>query len=94
MHQHDGRFTAVRLRDKALVWRELGEEVVVLDLTTSRYLRVNAAGAMLWSELATERSPAELAERLVERFSIPFQQAAADVAAFVSGLRAHGLLQE
>lgn len=84
----------LRLREDALVWREIDNELVAVDMTASAYLSANQAGAMLWQMLAAGTTRAQLAERLVERFGIPSEQAEADVDVFLQDLKARELLGE
>jgi hypothetical protein len=67
-------------------FREVGAEVVVLDLRTSSYVTVNDAGALLWRRLSQGASPEELGLALAERFGLPPEDARRDSAAFLDTL--------
>jgi hypothetical protein len=82
----------LRLREDALVWREIDGELVAVDVTASTYLGANHAGTLLWQLLADGASRQELADALVERFAIEPPRARADADAFVDVLEARGLL--
>ncbi|MCW2666871.1 MAG: conserved hypothetical protein of unknown function [Frankiales bacterium] len=82
----------VKLRGDDVIWREVESELVVLDLRSSRYLKVNGAGTVLWPLLVEGADEPALVERLVSRFALPPEQAAADVAAFLVTLRERALL--
>ena len=82
----------LRLRPEALVWREIDNELVAVDMASSTYLGTNQSGALLWQMLATGTTHAELVERLVDRFGISSDRAAADVDAFLRGLEGRELL--
>ncbi len=81
-----------RLRDKNLEWRILEKEIVVLDLTASTYLAVNASGAALWESLARGASEQDLRDLLVQRYAVTPDVAQRDVARFLADLRARGLI--
>jgi hypothetical protein len=81
-----------KLRDADLDWREVEDELVVLDLRDSRYLAINRTGQVLWGPLAEGATEDELTERLVESFDIERARAAADVDAFTKDLESRGLL--
>ena len=81
-----------KLRDEALHWRQIEDEVVAVDMKTSAYLGANPAGALLWEALADGATKDALANLLVERFSIDESRAAADVDAFLAQLDEAGLL--
>ena len=88
------KYTFVRLRSEGLVWREVGGEVMVLDVATSRSLTVNCEGAALWPLLVRGTRRAELGAALARRFGIDEGQASADVEAFLSELVALGMVQD
>ncbi|MDX6400424.1 MAG: hypothetical protein QOF27_1030 [Gaiellaceae bacterium] len=84
----------LRLRPEALVWREIEDELVAVDMTSSRYLSANAAGNLLWQMLAGGTTHAQLVDCLVRNFGISADQAAGDVDAFVRDLEARELLNK
>ena len=81
-----------KLRDEALHWRQIEDEVVAVDMKTAAYFGANPAGALLWDALADGATKEDLAGLLVERFSIDESQAATDVDAFLTQLDEAGLL--
>jgi hypothetical protein len=84
----------MRLRQQDLTWHVAGDDIVVLDLGGSVYLKVNGTGRVLWELLTEPRTEAELTTALVERYQIAEGQAATDVAGFVGDLRQRGLLED
>lgn len=88
----DARPSRHRLRSGAVAWSARDDEVVVLDLASSTYLRVNAAGAVLWPLLVEGATHDDLVEALVSAYGIERDQAGADVAAFVAAWDARGAL--
>lgn len=82
----------LRLRANDVAWREIDGEVVLLDLKSSVYISVNAAGSVLWKLLAQGATWDQLRGGLVSAFGIEESRAAADVDAFVAMCRERGLL--
>ncbi|MGH3443245.1 MAG: PqqD family protein [Nitriliruptorales bacterium] len=82
----------MRLR-KDLLWEQLDDEVIVLDLEKSMYLKVDGSGALLWTVLKDSAERAELISALVEAYEIDEARAASDVDDFTESLRAAGLLE-
>ena len=68
----------MQLRQSGLTWHVVGDDVVVLDLNGSVYLRLNGSARVLWEQLAEPRTDAELAATLVERFGISDERATTD----------------
>jgi len=66
----------------------------VVDLRDGGCFELNGAAAVIWRGLVGGRPPAEISRELAARFGIDEPRAQADVAAFVSGLAARGLVRE
>jgi hypothetical protein len=83
----------LRLAPDAVVWREVGDEVVVYGAERSEYLATNATATLLWPLLAHGATLTALAGVLSERWGVSPEQARGDVEAFVTELRTQGLLE-
>jgi hypothetical protein len=83
----------MQLRQENLTWQVAGDDVVVLDLKGSVYLKLNGTGRGLWEALVDPRTDSELVSALVEKYGIDEERAAADVASFRGDLRDRGLLE-
>ena len=86
------RGAPMELRQTLLTWHVVGDDIVVLDLEKSTYLKLNGTAKMLWECLTTSSTEVELTALLVETFGIPEERAADDVAAFLADLRERNLL--
>lgn len=84
----------LRLREKRVVWQRLDGDVVVLDLDTSDYLRLNATAGVLWEELAAGCSEEHLASTLSLTYRIEPDRARQDVDAFVRDVLRRGLVEQ
>lgn len=82
----------MRLRKDGVSWREIDGEMVILDLSSSTYLKTNEAGTTLMRLLADDRSVTELAHGLVEAFGISAEQARSDTETFIQMLQDRNLL--
>jgi hypothetical protein len=74
------------------VWREIGDEVVILDVPTTTYLNLNKSARALWKRLDRGATPLDLTAELVAVYGIPEDRAAADVRAFLDALQERCLL--
>jgi hypothetical protein len=83
----------LRLRNKAIEWRQIEAEVVAVDTRKSVYMAVNRSGALLWPALVAGATREELVERLTHAFDIARGSAEADVDAFLRVLEEHDLLE-
>lgn len=88
-----GDQTVVKLRTDDLAWRQVGDEVIVLDTNNSEYLSVNKTGSVLWDLLLVGCARADLARALAEHFQIDDRGATTDAERFVSSLEDLGLLE-
>ena len=80
------------LRKNDLDWRDIDDEIVVLDTRDAVYLAVHGSGAFVWRILAESTTKDSLIEALVEKYGIDSTRAAADVDAFLATLNERGLL--
>jgi hypothetical protein len=80
------------LRADDLLFRDLGEDAVLLDLRSRLYLSSNESGAALLSMLASGATTEELISRLVDTYGVDEPVASSDVAAFLAMLDERGLL--
>lgn len=80
------------LAEGSLMWREVEDEVIVLDKRTWTYMGINGSGALLWKKIAEGANPAVLVECLRETYAIDEQTAARDVDAFLAMMKTHDFL--
>jgi hypothetical protein len=83
-----------KLAEDALTWREVDEEIVILDRRSWNYLGVNGSGVLLWKQLISGASPSQLVECLHDAYEIDVEVAQRDVEEFLKTLSAHSLLVE
>ena len=77
-----------------IAWRQIGDEMVVLDLRTSRYMSANATAGLLWRGLERGASRDELIAELTGEYEVDADTAAADVDDFLADCRARDLIEE
>lgn len=82
----------MKLRSDGVSWREIDGELVILDLSSSKYLTTNRTGTVLMRLLTEDRTVDELASALVTEFEISRRQAVEHVGQFVQTLQGKGLL--
>lgn len=85
--------TPLALEEELIVWREVDDQVIVLDKRNSSYLAINDSGALLWKRIAAGATRTELAAALQADYGLDPPTAVADVDRFVSKMREHGLLR-
>jgi hypothetical protein len=85
--------TLVRLRTGDLASRQVGDDIMVLDLVTSQYFAVGGSGRTILEVLTRgEASEAEIVQEILSAYTVDEGRAQADVAAFLAKLDAAGLL--
>ena len=85
--------TRLRLRDDAVRWREIDQEIVAVDLGRSDYVSTNESGVLLWRRLAEGTTREQLVEELVSAFGIDRERASEDVGRFLDELDARNLVE-
>jgi coenzyme PQQ synthesis protein D (PqqD) len=84
----------LHLREDAVAWRLVGDEVVALDVRRSTYLGLNRTGAVLWTALAKGATRRQLVALVLERFDVGPEEAARDIETLLTDLADRGLLEE
>jgi hypothetical protein len=84
---------ALRIRRENLTWREVGGEIIALDLVTSTYFTTNTTGSHLWNALVEGAKFGDLVALLEDKFGISEDIATDDVRSFIEGVDQHGLLE-
>jgi hypothetical protein len=79
-------------RTEDVAWKQIDDEVVILDLRTSRYLRLNHSGALVWSRIVAGATREELVAALVRAYDIPPAVATADLERLLTELAERELL--
>lgn len=74
------------------VWRQIDQEVVVLDTASSAYIGLNASASRLWLKLDAGATPNELSAELVAVFGINVEEAQRDVGRFIESLEERCLI--
>jgi hypothetical protein len=80
-------------RGDDMSWREIDGEVIVLDLKSATYLRLNPSGALLWRRLDTGATGPDLSKVLADEFGLPADQAHHEVVAFLDSCLSKDLIK-
>jgi hypothetical protein len=89
----DERPTTWKQRTVDLSWREVDEEVILLDLRSATYLRLNPTGAFLWAQLGEGATTQQLSDLLADHFGVGAEQANHDATAFLESCASKGLVE-
>ena len=84
----------LRVRTDNLTWVHVGDEIVLLDISTNEYLAANPSLAALWPLLEAGCDAAALEQRLTELYGLDADTARADVVSLVAQLREMGVLAD
>jgi hypothetical protein len=82
----------VLVREPGVLCERVGDDFVLLDPGSDRYVRLNATGGLLFGALEIPQTAAQLAHRLRER-GAPEDRALDDALAFASDLVRRGVVR-
>ncbi len=77
-----------------VIFRQMGDEMVLLDLESGLYFGVDGVGQRIWETFVEGRNLEEAVAVVVAEYEVEAAQAQADVIAFVRNLVDRGLLTE
>jgi hypothetical protein len=89
-----GELCCMKLREQDLTWQEIDEEIVILDLRASSYLKLNGTAAFLWKRLESGAESEDLVGALTSNYEVDDGVARRDVDAFIRQLRRADLLAD
>lgn len=75
-----------------VVWRDLGEEVVILNLATGIYFSLNKVGRRIWSLIAEQAGSDEVVSKVAQEFEADTSRIQDDFDSLVRELEAEGLV--
>ncbi len=76
----------IALKIDDLTWREVQDELLVLDMATTTYLTLNGSAKVLWECLVDGATLTEMAGALVDRYGIDTGRARVDAEEFLQVL--------
>ena len=75
-----------------VVYAELDNEAVLLNVTTGMYFGLDAIGTRIWALVVSGTSHEQIVEALLAGYDVPRDVLESDVTEFLSDLNAHGLV--
>ena len=75
-----------------VVSREVGDETMLLDLSSGTYFGLDPVGARFWQLLEEGRSPLDARETLAAEYDVDPAQLERDLEALLDELASHGLV--
>ncbi len=72
--------------------REVGGEMILLDLDLGNYYGLNEVGCRVWSLLVAKATFGEIEERLFDEFEVDRSTLASDLRRVLRDLAEHGLI--
>jgi hypothetical protein len=72
--------------------RQVGEEMILLDLASGVYFGLDPVGARIWEMIAQGKRLAEVRDQLLAEYEVPADVAERDLHRLIGELAAHGLI--
>ena len=76
-----------------VLFRVVGDEGVLVNLNTQKYLGLNAVGTHMWLTLSQAASIQAAYEALLEEYDVAPPRLLADLEEFIGELRSHQLIE-
>ena len=78
--------------NKDLVFSNVADEVVILDLKSGVYHGLESVGARAWELMAEARPVREVRDLLLDEYDVECQQCESDLLRLIEELKSHGLV--
>jgi len=76
-----------------VIFRDLGDEVVMLDLKSGVYCGLNEVGAKIWGMLQEPKTMAEIRDALLGEYNVSAEQCEAEVKRLIMQLMEKNLVE-
>lgn len=70
----------------------LGNEIVMMDLANGNYFGLNEASSNIWNYLATEQTPAEIIDQLLNTYNVTREDCESETLACLNKMMEQGLI--
>jgi len=78
----------------SVVTREIGGEMVLMDLESGSYFGLNSVGGQVWQALEEGKTIKQLCDQIEEEFDVPRDQLEQDITSLVEELLERKLVAE
>ena len=82
------------VRSEDVIWRRIGDEIVVIKDDGLSVHLLNKTAALIWEMCSETCEPENIATRLCERFAVSLDEARADVEDIIGKLEKIGLMKQ
>ncbi len=77
-----------------IAWRNVNEEIVILDLKSGEYFTLNDVGQFIWLAVADQKNVGEIRRIVVAEFDVSPEKASEDIKKFITEMLEEGLLHK
>ena len=75
-----------------VIFKRLGDEMVLFDLKTDRFFELNKTAARFWELLCAGCDPAQISAQMLEEFAVDAGELTSEAEALFVSLRQEGLV--
>ena len=77
-----------------VAWRDVNDEVVILDLKSGEYYTLNSVGQFIWKSAMQDMPLTDIQQAIVDEFDVAPERAEKDLHEFVAAMIQEGMLHE
>jgi hypothetical protein len=85
--------TRVPMRNPELVWRPVGDELVIVRPSDGQIRVLNGVGALIWRSMDGHRAISQIAGLVCDEYEVSLEQAEDDIRLFLEPLTEDGMVQ-
>lgn len=77
-----------------VAWRDVNNEIVILDLKSGEYYTLNSVGQFIWKTAMQNMPLTAIKQALIDEFNVDPERAEQDLQAFITAMIKEGMLHE
>jgi len=76
------------------VWKEIGDQVVVLHIDSGKYYSLNSTASLIWRAIMNQVQPAQIVEELCSVFEVNLKQSRKDANEMMQSFIDKGMIRK
>lgn len=81
------------VHSKNIIWREVDNEAVILNIETNDYFTLDSTGAEIWKRFTSENSISAIISGISSEYGIEKERLTEDINDFIKELKEEGLVK-
>ena len=84
--------STISINENRYIGSNIGEELMIMDLTTGNYININQVGTVIWEQIQQPQKVADICQFLLERFEVEQKKCERDTMDYLERMSEQGIV--